>query len=297
MKKHSQEKLGEIFIGLQILLNAFLPIGAHYGATQMPQIQFLAYVTLLSSVLCLGISLYRRELKNLWDKKIAIKLFAYTLLTAVFPYGIIVYATKYSSAIETTLLTQSEIIFAAIFAWIFLKERMSKNKLLGIFTILLANILILYGGKLSFGTANLALFFAPILFVFGNSIAKNLQKEGISWSLILSFRMLIGGLILLMFAQVIEGLQVPSKELWPFLILFTFFAFGLAKILWQLALHRLDLSKVTALGVGSPAISLLIAFLWLGEIPSTNQWLGIILICIGTIFLLKTHSKQWEVVN
>ena len=293
MQKHRQETIGEILVGLLLVIQAFAPVGMHYGATQMPQIQFLAYVTILSSVLFIGISLYRREFKNLLDKKALLHLFAYTFLFAM-SYGMIVYATRYSSAIETTLLTQSEIIFAGIFGWIVLKERMSGNKLLGIFAILTANILILYGGKLSFTVANLALFFAPVFFVFGNAIAKNLQKEGISWSLILSFRMFVGGLILLTIAGFAEGLKLPPTELWPFILLFTFSAFGIGKILWQMALYRLDLSKITAIGIGSPAVSLLIAFLWLGEIPSGNQWLGILLVCIGTVFLLKTHSKQWE---
>jgi drug/metabolite transporter (DMT)-like permease len=207
--------------------------------------------------------------------------------------GIIVYATRYSSAIETTLLLQSEVIFAALFAWGFLKEEISKNKLYGIFFSLFANILILYNGGVEFKWANLALFFAPFFFVLANSIAKNLQKEDLSWSLILSFRMTIGGILLLIFAHLLEGLEAPPTRLLPFLFCFAFFVFGVGKILWQMALHRLDLFKVTALGLGTPAVSLLLAFLWLGETPSNVQWLGILLACIGTIFLLKTRSKQW----
>ncbi len=293
MKKHRQEKLGELIIGLQVFLQAFWPVGAHYGATQMPQLQFLAYITLISSILFTGISLYKHEFKHLWNLPLLGKLGAYTLLTAVFPYGIIVYATRYSSAIETTFLTQSEVIFAALFAWIFLKEHISKNKLCGIALVLMANILILYSGGLNLNWANVALFLAPLLFVLGNAIAKDLQKKGLSWSLILSFRMTIGGIILLISAQIIEGVHLPPANLVPFLLLFTIFVFGLGKMLWQMALHRLDLSKATALGVSTPAISLLIAYVWLGEVPSNIQWVGIICMCIGLGFLLKTHSKQW----
>jgi hypothetical protein len=83
VKKHQQEKLGELLIGLQVLLQAFWPVGAHYGATQMQQIQFMAYITLLSSVLFLGISFYRKEFKNLCNWKILGQLMIYTLLCAV----------------------------------------------------------------------------------------------------------------------------------------------------------------------------------------------------------------------
>ena len=292
MKKHQQEKLGELLIGLQVLFQAFWPVGAHYGATQMPQIQFMAYITLLSSVLFLGISFYRREFKSLWSLKILGPLMLYTLL-CVLPYGIIVYATRYSSAIETTLLIQSEVVFALLFGWMFLQEKISKNKLIGILFSLLANVLILYNGGFEFKWANLALFLAPIFFVLANSIAKNLQKEGLSWSIILSFRMTIGGILLLLSAHLLEGLEAPPIQLLPFLFCFAFFVFGLGKILWQMALHRLDLSKITALGLSTPAISLLIAFLWLGEVPSLIQGLGILSVCVGAGFLLKTHSKQW----
>lgn len=263
MKKHREEKLGELIVGLQVLFQSFWPVGAHYGATQMPQIQFIAYITLLSAVLFLSISIYKKEFKILKNKKVLQDLFIYTLLSAVISYGIITFATRYSSAIETTLLIQSEIVFATLFGWLFLREKISKNKFLGTLFILTANILILYQEGLTLNWANLALFMTPIFFVVGNAIAKKLQREGVSWSLILSFRMAVGGVILLAIAQLLEGLALPPSHLWLFLPLFSFFAFGLGKILWQLALHRLDLSKVTALGVSTPAVSLLIAYLWL----------------------------------
>ncbi len=293
MKKHKEEKLGEIWIILSVVFQAFLPVGAHFGATQMPQIQFLAYVTLVSSFLYLPIAISKKEIGNIKNLKIFSSLLAYTLLVGVIPYGIIVYATRFSSAIETTLLMQSEVIFALIFGYFFLKEKISKYKLIGAFCILTANIILLYQNNLTWSWASIALFLAPTFFVVGNSISKKLQNEGISWSLILSFRSLIGGLILLATANQIEVLEVPNFKLISFIFLFAITVFGLGKIFWQLALHRLDLSKVTALGLSHPGISLFIAFIWLDEIPTSSQWLSIFIMGIGIFFLLKTNSRQW----
>lgn len=293
MKKHKEEKLGELWIALSVVFQAFLPVGAHFGATQMPQIQFLAYVTLVSSFLYLPISIYKREVGNTKSIKTIFYLLAYTLLVGVIPYGIIMYATRFSSAIETTLLTQTEVIFALIFGYVYLKEKISKYKLIGAVCILVANTLLLYQNNFIWSWANTALFLAPAFFVVGNSISKKLQKEGTSWSLILVFRSLVGGLILLGIAQAIEGLTIPSSNMMIFIPIFAISVFGFGKIFWQLALHRLDLSKVTALGLSHPGISLIIAFIWLGEIPTSNQWLSIFIMFLGIFFLLKTNSRQW----
>ncbi len=291
--KHPQEKRGEIFILISALSQAFFPVGAHFGATQMPSIQFLAYITLAGAMVFLPISIFKKELKNLWDKKILWQLSLYTFLVAVLSYGIVLYATAYSSAIETTLLLQSEVIFALIFGALFLHEKISRNKALGAALILFANVLLLIQNDLHLNWANLALFLAPISFVYANSLAKKLQKDGVSWSLILSFRGVIGGLSLLLIASQMETLQVPSFEMLGFILVFGITVFGLGKILWQLALHRLDLSKATALGLSHPVLSLMIAFLWLGEIPNSTQWISIGVAAIGILFLLKTKSRQW----
>ena len=293
MTKNKEERWGELVMMVEVFLHAIWPVGAHYGATMLPQIQFLAIVLLLSAILFLFTTWRRREFKQLLNKKVLLWLSAYTLFFTTLPYLIIVYATKFSSAINTTLLTQSEAIFAGLLGFFILGEKLSRNKILGISFILLANVAILYDGTPSLDLASVALMLAPLLFVFANMIAKKLQREGLNWSPLLLFRMLVGGVTLAFLSYFVEGYQAIDPNLWPFLLFFSFFVFGVAKILWQIALHRLDLSKVTALGMAYPFMSIVIAYFWLGEVPNSYQWFGVLLTALGVAFLLRTKSKQW----
>lgn len=293
MKKHREERLGEWYGLGTVLLYALWPIGANFAAKQMPPIQFLAYITLLGAVPVLIATLYKKQLKQLFNVKTLAVLLLYTVLLAVIPYVIITYATQYTSAIDTGFLTQTEGIFGAVLGWMVFKESIDRNKLLGFGFIFLANFLLIYNGGVDFNWANVAIAIAPVSFVLGNIIAKNLQKEKLGWAPLLLFRNGVGGLIILLIALAFEDLALPPENLlWPVLFL-GLTVFGLEKIFWQLSLHRLDLSKATAIVITAPVFTFFLAYFFLGEVPDIYQWMAFIFTLIGIGFILKTHSKQW----
>ncbi len=292
MKKHREEQIGELFGFLTVLMYAFWPIGTNYLAKQMPPIQFLAYITLLGAVPVLFASIYFKQVKQLMNLRTAGWLLLYTLLIAVIPYGVITYASQFTTAIDTAFLTQTEGIFAAIMGYLIFKEHISLKKLAGIGFILSANIVLLYEG-VELNEANLAIALSPIGFVLANVIAKRLQKKGLGWAPILLFRSAVGGGILLLVASQLEVLAVPAKNLWVPILLMGFVIFGLQKICWQISLHRMDLSKATAIINTMPVVSFFLAYLILDEVPTQSQWLAFGLMVVGVLFILRLHSKQW----
>lgn len=291
--KHVEERKGELYASIKIALEGFIPVGAYYGTQLMPQIEFLAIITLLSGLFFFFAAWYRKELSQALPKKYLGSFFAYTMLVAVIPYGIIFYAAKYSTAIDTALLLQTEAIFAAVLGWYVLKEKITRNRVLGLTLILCADAAILYKGRIELSIANIAIAIAPLLFVFGNLIVKRLHNQGVMWAPVLLFRQLVGGVILLAISFLFEPVVFPSLELWLFLIPFGVIGFGVSKLFWQIALQRMDVSKLTALLAVTPIISAAISFAWLGEVPTTIQSFAITLTVIGVGFLLNTTSKQW----
>lgn len=292
MKKHREERIGELFGLLTVLMYAFWPIGTNFIAKQMPPIQFLAYITLLGALPVLFATGYFKQFKQLMSVKTAGWLLLYTLLIAVIPYGIITYASQFTTAIDTAFLTQTEGIFAAIMGYLIFKEHISIKKLAGIGFILLANVVLLYEG-VELNEANLAIALSPIGFVLANVIAKRLQKDGLGWAPILLFRSSVGGGILLLVASQFEVLAVPPEHLWLPILLMGLVIFGLQKICWQVSLHRMDLSKATAIVNTMPVLSFFLAYLLLDEVPTHTQWVAFALMVVGVIFILRLHSKQW----
>jgi len=292
--KHKEEIRGEWYLWGAVLMYAIWPLGANIGAKQMPQLEFLAYITLLGGVFFFFTTAYYRQFSQLFRLKNIVGMSLYTLFIGIIPYGIITYATRYTTAIDTAILTQTEAVYGAIAGYFLLKETLSKSRLSGISCLLMGSLALLYRGGLEFNLANLSIALAPISFVIGNIIAKQVQKEGINWSPLLLFRSIVGGLFTLALASQVEPLSLPPSSLWGLLLFMGFFIFGLEKLFWQLALARMDISKASALIVTSPIFSFFLAFIFLKEQPDLNQWIALCFTLLGIVFITKTRSKQWE---
>jgi len=292
MHRDRDEKIGELAAVGHMALNGFWPVGAAYGTQilQIPPIQLLGLATFISSLFFLGLTLKKGKFRQLLNRKVLKGCAAYTALLLV-PYIAMFYAAKTNSGINIALFTQSEVIFAALIGWLFLKERLQTTRVVGVLCILLANLVVLYNGNLLFNPASLILIFAPVLFVFGNALSKRLQAEGLSYAPLLLFRGAVGGACLLLLSFLVEDFQSPPSSSWVFLFLFGFLAFGLPKALWQIALSKIDLSKTTAIGESYPAFSFILAYFWLNEIPSLYQWLGLLISFAGIYFLVKSSSR------
>lgn len=293
MKKHKDEKIGEWAALGHMILDGFWPVGASYGVHFLPPTELLGIATFISGFFFLALTLYKGQLKQLFRWKIVKRCVLYTALLLV-PYVAIFYATQYTSAINTALFTQSEVVFAAIVGWLFLREKPQMTRWLGVTCIVLANLIVLYQGSLRFNLADLVLVLVPLFFVFGNATAKRLQTDGLGYAPLLLFRGAIGGGTLLLFSSIFEGFKMPELSFWPFLIMFGLFAFSIPKALWQISLHKTDLSKTSAIGLSYPVISFAIAYVWLGEVPSVYQWSGLLISFVGIYFLMQSSSQRYS---
>lgn len=293
MHRDRDEKVGELAALGHMVLDGFWPVGAAYGTQvlNIPPVELLGLATFISSLFFLGLTLKKGHLRQLWNLKILKGCAAYTACLLL-PYAAIFYAAKFTSGINVALFTQSEVIFAAVIGWLFLKERVRTTRVLGVLCILAANLIVLYNGELSFNPSSLILIFAPVVFVFGNALAKRLQTNGLSYAPLLLFRSGVGGAFLLLFSFLLEDFQIPASSSWTFLLLFGFLAFGLPKAFWQIALNKIDLSKTTAIGLSYPAFSFILAYFLLNEIPSLYQWLGLLISFMGIYFLMRSSSKK-----
>ncbi len=92
-----------------------------------------------------------------------------------------------------------------------------------------------------------------------------------------------------MLAWIIEP-QITQESLeksLPYVLLIGLVIFGVSKILWMEALHRISITKISAMIALVPPMTLLFAFLYLDEVPGLRQMLGIIPVLIGGYILTK----------
>ena len=90
-------------------------------------------------------------------------------------------------------------------------------------------------------------------------------------------------------AVLIEG--VPSAAALaaalPYVTAVALLVYVLAKVLWIEALHRIGITKLSAMIALMPLFTLLFAYPVLHEVPSARQLLGIIPILIGAFAITR----------
>jgi len=73
----------------------------------------------------------------------------------------------------------------------------------------------------------------------------------------------------------------------PYIFIIGTVIYVISKIMWIEALHRISITKVSAMMGLVPMMTLFFAYLYLNEVPDLRQILGIIPVLIGGYFLTK----------
>ncbi len=292
--KHNEGRRGELWLLLCVLIQSFFPLFANQGAKLFSPLQYLFYMIGISIPVLLLINVWRGEFRELFKRDVLCLLVGVSLFVIVIPSALIFWATQDSSGINTSLLIQSEIIYATILC-AFLGEKVTRKRFLGVFFILIGSLFVLYQGSFELSRADLVLFLAPVFYPVGNIFAKKALKK-VGWSTVLLFRAVVGEIFLLGLLLVFgENFQIPPREIWFSLLFMGFGVCVLAKIFWYLGLKTMEVGRATALIMTYPAFSLIFAILFFNEIPSLYQGLGFVGVCIGIYFILKSQSQQYTV--
>ena len=183
-------------------------------------------------------------------------------------------------------------VFSTLLAVIFLRERLTAVGWTGVAVSFLGVALISVGTGTGLKFEPAALFI--VLAAFGESIYFVLQKPYLSrytglqvttytiWTGTLLMMVYMPGLITQIGkAPLVSTLSVVYLGIFPAAI---------GYVLWSIALSRADVSRVTSTLNLSPILSLAIAFLVLGEVPSALSVLGGVVTVAGVI-LLNTLGK------
>ena len=84
----------------------------------------------------------------------------------------------------------------------------------------------------------------------------------------------------------------PTFQMFGVLIYTGLLKYGLAMVVWYKSIRALDLSKVTAIYLSYPVLSLLLSAALGLETPSEHQLLGLAVTCAGAYWISCTVKKQ-----
>ena len=223
-------------------------------------------------------------------------LFIGTFGTAL-PFTISLIALHYTTPGNAAILQQSELLYSLLFAGIFLKEFPSRQQLLGSACIVLGVLIILLKEQYTpRWTGDLLIVGSTWMLQAGSTVAKRLPKQ-LDHRVIGMARNLFALPALVLILGVMCFLPEPFV-LKPNLQMFTVLGYtgilkyGLAMVVWYKAIRALDLSKVTAIYLSYPVLSLLLSAVLGLEQISWHQACGLALTMGGGYWISLTVKKE-----
>ena len=287
---------GEMFLLTSAILEGLFPIIAHHSSQVFPPISFLTASSLIAAVIFFLYLL----LSGQFPQKIPKKAILYSLGVAVFvmmTYTLIFVGTSMTSAINTSLILQAEVLFAFIVGSLVLNERIKSEKILGAIFIVGGTTLVLFNGTVILNRGDLLILLATMIFPIGNTFAKKAMTL-ISNSTLLFLRYTFGSVLLIAASFLFEGDRLlaadfPVEKLW-LIPTYAVLILVSSKVCWYMGLKTHSIGRSTSIIISAPAFSLLFAYFLLGEIPTIYQISGFMLTIIGITVLARLLPLPWR---
>ncbi|KHG65039.1 membrane protein [Thermus sp. 2.9] len=204
------------------------------------------------------------------------RLFVLGLLGITVYHTALVHGELTVSAGAASLLIATGPVFTALLSHLLLGERLRPRGVVGFGLALLGSALIAWGegGGVALSPGAFLILLAAlstsVYFVLQKPLFARYRSEEMT-----VYTLVLGTLPLLVFLPGLgEALrEAPRPALWAALYLGVFPG-ALAYLTWTYALSRTPASRLSSFLYLSPLLALLIAYLWLGEVPSPLSILG-----------------------
>lgn len=291
MKSLSTEQQGEVYLGLQALLWSWFPIISILALKNLPPLSVAAMSTAIAACFFIGVTTYTRG----W-RRISSNVFWYvvagTLVIKTF-YALIFFGLQFTTAGNASIIGLTEVAFAMIIlGGVLKKERVSSQVIVGSLLIVVGAACILFQRAGGINRGDIFILVAMAIVPFANLFQKK-ALEYISTTYLMTIRSMLGAPLLaflaLLFGETLHGEAISIA--FPFILINGVLLLGLSKIFWLEAIKRIPISKANGMNSFIPALTLLFAFIVLGEVPTAIQLIGLVPMMLG-VWIISAFKKK-----
>lgn len=282
----SEQRKGELFSLAETLLWGLFPVITILTYTSIPALISLGWSTMFAALLFAAFVTVRKK----WDELKRPMVLRYTLL-ATFFIGILLYslyftALRFTTAGNAALIMLLTVFTSFLYFNVFRKETMPTSHVLGAVCMVIGGGLVLGPNASSPNLGDLLCVLAICVAPFGNYFSQRAVKLASSET-VMCVRSAISVPFIFLLALVTDthASWQQIQESLPFLLINGFLLLGVSKLFFLEAIKRISVTKALSLESGAVIVTLIAAWLFLNQPPTTWQLLALVPLLVGVALL------------
>ena len=282
----NRERQGEVFIIAEAFLWGLFPVVTILAFKQISPLVTYAWSSLFSLITFATLITVRKKWREVTDL-VAIKdILKATFFIGFCFYGFFFWGLTRTTAGNAALLSLTELFFTFLLFNVLRKEHISRKHIIGAILMLFGAGLVLFPNFSHFLIGDALIVIATLFAPFGNLYQQRARKR-VSSETMMFVRDVVVAVVAFGAAAVLDlgASPVFVKESLLFLMVNGILLFGLSKIFWVESIHRISVTKASALGSIYPVFSLLFAWWFLKDMPTVWQLAAFIPLFAGVLLL------------
>lgn len=282
-----QEREGELFMLLLSILESLFPIFSLFSIALIGALFSYAFVVLIATTVLLTLLIIRGESAALLLPQAQKELLLTSLFITILFLSLFI-SLRYTTAGNVAVLVFLQLLFSYLYFNLLGPDRLSLLHTMGAVVMGMGAIIMLFPEELSLNLGDALALFAAAIAPIANLYQKR-ARQHVSTITILTYRNLVALPFLFALASVFE--PIPTAEMLiealPYLLANAILVYVIAKVFWVEALHRISITKMSAMVALIPLFTLFFAYLILDETPSYTHLSGIVPIIIGGYLITR----------
>ena len=283
----TKEREGEFLMLALAFIESWFPILSISAMAYVGALHTYVYSLVIALIFFVAIMYKKDKFKELKNQK-AYKSLLLTSFWITLLFTLVFVGMRYTTAGNMAVIIFLQLLFAYFYFNVIGKEALDKLHLLGAIFMGLGALLILTPSDLIFNKGDFLILLGAAIAPFANFYQKQ-AREFCSSETILGFRTVAGLPFIALLAYMFEPSVTYEnfKLALPYIAIIGTLIYVVSKIMWIEALHRISITKVSALMGLVPAMTLFFAYLFLHESPNVRELFGIIPLLYGGYLITR----------
>jgi len=283
----TKEREGEFLMLGLAFIESWFPILSIISMAYIGALHTYTYSLVIALFFFIILMAKRDRFKELKNKE-AYKDLLLTSFWITLLFTLVFIGMQYTTAGNMAVIIFLQLLFSYLYFNVLGKEKMDRLHLIGAIIMGVGALIILVPDDLTFNKGDLLILIAAAIAPVANLYQKR-ARNYCSSETILGFRTVVGLPFIAVLAYYFEPATTYENFILalPSLLVIGILVYVVSKIMWIESLHRISITKVSAMMGMVPMMTLFFAYLYLDEIPQLRQVVGIIPVLVGGYLLTK----------